>query len=61
MDEPTVTSSLLSHLRRLFPDKLPRSPQSEFEQGRAVGRQDIIDKLQQLHEKEVASHVRAQS
>lgn len=61
MDAPTVTSSLLAHLRKLYPDKLSRSPMSDFDQGRAVGRQDVIDKLQQLHDKEVASHVRAQS
>lgn len=61
MDAPTVTSSLLAHLRKLYPDRLARAPLSDFEQGRAVGRQDVIDKLQQLHDKEVASHVRAQS
>lgn len=54
---PIVTSDLLSTLRKLYPDRLPRSPVTEFDQGVAVGRQQIIDKLQQLYEKE-ASNVR---
>ena len=60
MDILNVSSGLLAHLRKLFPDKLPREERSAFEQGRAVGHQEIIDKLQQLHDKEVRHHVRSQ-
>lgn len=52
---PLVTYELLSTLRRLYPDRLARTPQTEYEQGIAVGRQQIIDKLQQLYDKEVSN------
>lgn len=57
MHLPLVSSELLSTLRRLYPDRLSRTSQTEFDQGVAVGRQQIIDKLQQLYDKE-ASNVR---
>ena len=60
MHLPLVSSELLSTLRRLFPDRLSRTAQTDFDQGVAVGRQQIIDKLQQLYDKE-ASNVYAQS
>lgn len=53
MDILSVPSGLLTHLRKLYPDKLPREERSAFEQGRAVGQQEVIDKLQSLHDKEV--------
>ena len=52
MNIPFVPLDLLGTLRRLYPDRLARTPQSDFDQGRAVGRQDVIDKLQAILDKE---------
>lgn len=60
MNQLRVPLGLLEFLRKTYPDKLPREPLSEFEQGRLVGRQDVIDKINQLNEKEVRDHVRSQ-
>lgn len=60
MHIPLVTSELLTTLRKLYPDRLARSAQSDFDQGIAVGRQQIIDKLKQIHDKE-ATNVRPKS
>lgn len=59
MSQPTVSSALLQFLRQTYPDKLPRHPVSDSELGRLQGHQEIIDKLQQIHDKEVRGHVRS--
>ena len=60
MSQPTVSSALLQFLRQTYPDRLPRHPVSDSELGRLQGHQEIIDKLQQLYDKEVRAHVRSQ-
>lgn len=59
MSQPSVSSGLLQFLRKTYPDKLPRQQVSEHELGRLQGHQEIIDKLQQLYDKEVQAHVRS--
>ena len=42
---PPISEMLLKSLNRDFPDVLPRKLLSEFELGRLVGQQEVIDKL----------------
>jgi hypothetical protein len=57
MDLPTVPSGFLAILRKAYPDRLPRAEVSPFEQGRFVGHQEVLDKLQQLYDKEARRSV----
>lgn len=47
---PIISNKLIKRLKEDYPNKLPDKQVSDFELGRLVGRQDIIDKL--VHEKE---------
>lgn len=42
---PIITDKLIECLERDFPDKIPRKQLSDYEFGRLVGNQEVIDKL----------------
>lgn len=44
-DYPVITNELIECLQRDFPDKIPRKQLSEFELGKLVGHQEVVDKL----------------
>ena len=42
---PIISDKLIECLERDFPDKIPRKQLSDYEFGRLVGNQEVIDKL----------------
>lgn len=42
---PVITDELINCLQRDFPNKLPTTSIDNFELGRLVGQQDILEKL----------------
>lgn len=44
---PTISDSIIKYLTEICPDNLPRTQISDFELGKLVGKQELIDHLKE--------------
>lgn len=53
---PPLDTALVHALDRLYPDRLPTEPVSDFELGKQVGARAVVRFLQETHEQQQAEH-----
>lgn len=47
---PIITDSLIEYLTTKYPNKLPESYKNEYEIGKLIGQQDVINHLKQVQQ-----------